>query len=143
MRWDPASVIVVDVAPTQVTFLDPGGAPVVLAPVVYLTPPGSRIKVLAVGTPPAAGVPAVAVHVFSDDGPPTGVSKFDCLAALMTQALKTILGRSLFRTRPEVLVRGAETVAQILGPYHRDLLAAALRQGGAKRVRWPEEFTGE
>src|SRR6266545_6399555 len=126
MRWNPAAAIVVDVTPTQVTFLDPGGAPVVFAPVVYVTPPGPRLKVVAVGAPPPAGTPAVAVYVFSVDGPPTGVSKFDCLAALMTQALKTILKRSLFRARPEVLVRGAETVAATLGPYHRDLLAASL-----------------
>jgi hypothetical protein len=142
MRWNPASAIVVNVAPTQVTFLDPGGAPVVLATVVYVTPPGPKLKVLAVGAPPPTGTPAVAIHVFDEEAPPPGVSKFDCLAALMTSALKTILERSLFRVRPEVLVRGAESVATTLGPYHRDLLAKALELGGAKRVRWPEEFGG-
>lgn len=141
MRWNPASAIVVEVAPTQVTFHDPDGPPVVLAPVVYVTPPGVRAKVLAVGSRPAPGTPSVAVDVFSDDAPPPGVSKFDCLVALMTQGLKTILHRSFFRLRPGVLVRGAETIASTVGPYHRDLLAKALEQGGANGVRWPEEFT--
>ena len=115
----------------------------VLVPVVYVTPPGTLVKILAVGAPPPTGTPAVAIHVFDDDAPPTGVSKFDCLAALMTRALKTILERSLFRVRPDVLVRGAESVAAALGPYHRDLLAKALEHGGAKRVRWPEEVGAE
>lgn len=138
MRWNPAEAIVIEVGPTQVTFFDPGGAPVVLSPVVYVSPDGDRTKILGVGTLPA-GQSGVEIRVFGSDRAPRTISKFDCLAAFFSHGLKTIVDRSLFRVKPEVAVRGAETLSGVFGGYERDLFTAALERAGAKRIRWPED----
>ena len=111
-----------------------------VAPIVYVAPDARRNRILAVGTAPPES--ALRVEVFRPGPPPSGVSKFDCLAAVFHHGLKAIIYRSFLRTRPEVLVRGAEILAPTFGGYERDLVARALEQGGARRVRWPEEFDG-
>jgi hypothetical protein len=143
MKWMSSSAIVVDITPDRVTFTDTDGAPVSLGPVVYVVPDGRRNPIVAVASPPPTGTAAIRVEVFSPESPPSGISKLECLAALFTQGLKTIVDRSLFRVRPEVLVRGSETVTRTFGGYERDLVAKALEQAGARRVRWPEEFVPE
>jgi hypothetical protein len=80
----------------------------------------------------------VRVEVFAQDQPPAGISKLDCLAALFTHGLKAIVERSLFRMKPDVVVRGAARLSQAWGGYERDLLTLALARAGAKRVLWTE-----
>ena len=132
--------IVIEITPSKVTFRASEGEPVSLAPLVYVSPDSRRNRVIAVGTAPRDGMPALPVAVFGSASPPSGVSKFDCLAALFTEGLKAIVNRSAVRLRPDVLVRGAETLSAGLGGYERDLLARALEQAGARRVRWPEDY---
>jgi hypothetical protein len=138
MRWNPAEAIIIEVGPSRVTFLDPGGAPVVLPPVIYVAPDADRVKILGVGTPPS-GHSALQIEVLGPDRPPRGISKLDCLVAFFTHGLKTIFDRSLFRMRPDVVVRGADSLSGVFGGYERDLLASALERAGARRVRWPED----
>jgi len=136
MRWNPAESIIIEIGPSQVSFFDPEGPPVVLAPVIYVSPDANRLKILGVGAPPS-DQSALKVELLGPARPANGVSKFDCLAAFFTHGLKTILDRSLFRLRPEVVVRGADSLTQVFAGYERDLLTSALERAGAKRVRWP------
>ncbi len=138
MRWNPPEAIAIEIGPSQVTFIDPDGPPFSLSPVVYLAPDTERLKVLSVGAPPNDET-GVRIEVFGQDRPPPGISKHDCLAAFLTHGLKAIVDRSLFRVKPDVVVRGAERLTQIFGGYERDLLTSALERAGAKRVRWPDE----
>jgi hypothetical protein len=140
MKWTTGSAVVLNIAPDRLTFTDMDGEPVSLPPFVHVVSDGSRTRVLAVRDGDVAPTGATRVAVLSPDPAPRGMSKFDCLAALFTQGLKAILDRSLFRRKPEVLVRGAETLSATFGGYERDLITAALAQAGARRVRWPEEF---
>ena len=141
MKWLPATDITIDIAVDRVTFMDTDTEPLVWPPRVYLAVDSSRFKVLSVGTPPPLGTPAQAVELFESEGPPRGFSKLDCLAAFFMKGLKVVIDRHLFRVRPQVLVRGAETVSRSLGGYERDLLTHALRQAGAKEVQWPDDLS--
>ena len=138
MRWNPAEAIIIEVGPSQVTFFDPDGVPVVLPPVMYVAPDPDRIKVLGVGTPPS-GQSALRIEVFGPNRPPPGFSKLDCLAAFLNHGLKTIVDRSLFRVKPDVEVRGSDSLSGVFGGYERDVFTSALERAGAKRVRWPED----
>ena len=140
MRWSPAEAITIEVGPAQVTFFDPDGAPVVLPPVIYVAPDPERIKILGVGTPPG-GQSALRIEILGPDRPPPGFSKLDCLTAFLTHGLKTIIDRSLFRVKPDVVVRGTDSLSAGFGGYERDVFSAALERAGAKRVRWPEDGT--
>ena len=140
MKWTSGSAVVLDIAPDRLTFTDMDGEPVSVPPFVHVVSGGSRTRLLPVKDGDVAPTGAARVAVLSPDPAPRGISKFDCLAALFAQGLKAILDRSLFRRKPEVLVRGAETLSATLGGYERDLITAALAKAGARRVRWPEEF---
>jgi hypothetical protein len=139
MKLSSASAIVVDLTPTLVTFSDMDGDPVALAPVIYVDPSTPRLKILAVGEPAPSGAGAVRIPVLSADAPPRGISKLDCLAAFFTNGLKQIADRSLFRLKPEVLVRRAEWLAGAFGGFERDVINHALERAGARIVRWPDE----
>jgi hypothetical protein len=100
MRWNPPTAIVINVSPSRVTFNDPAGLPVVLAPIVYVTPGARRSRIVAVEEPPTGGAPTERVEVFGPGRPPVGVSKLDCFTALFRHGMKEIMDRSLFRGSP-------------------------------------------
>ena len=141
MKWFGGSAIVLDITPERVTFTDMDGEPVSLAPFIHVAPNDDRTRILAAGVPTSPS--GIRVAVFSSEPVPPGVSKLACLSALFTAGLKAIVDRSLLRAKPEVLVRGAETLSSTFGGYERDLITAALGQAGARRVCWPEEFVPE
>jgi hypothetical protein len=141
MRWFGNSAIVLDITPERVTFTEMDGEPVSLAPFIHVAPNGGRTRILAAGVSTSSS--GIRVALFSSEAAPAGISKLECLTALFKAGLKAIVDRSLLRVKPEVLVRGAESVSRVLGGYERDLITAALGQAGARRVRWPEEFVPE
>ena len=143
MRWNGPTAIVIDVSPSGVTFNDPAGLSVVLAPIVYVAPDARRSRILAVGQLPASGGQTQRVEVFGPGRPPAGVSKLDCLTALFRHGMKEIMDRALFRVKPDVLVRGADSISPALAGYERDLFEVALQGAGAKRVRWSDDSTDE
>lgn len=134
------NTIAVDVAPTRITFTDTDGYSVSLDSVVYMAPGDGPLEIIVADTPPAHR-DAWKVAVFSSDRPPAGVSKLECLTALMKHGLTAILNRSLWRRTPIVEVRGAGSLTGF-GGYERDLLARALTDAGARQVRWPEDLAG-
>ncbi len=124
---------------TACTFRDTDTAPLVWPPVVYLATDAPRFKVLSAGEPPQLHAASRRVELFAQDAPPRGVSKPHCLTAFFMAGLKTVIDRHVFRVRPQVFVRGAETISRSFAGYERDLLTNALERAGAKRIRWPDE----
>ncbi len=57
--------------------------------------------------------------------------------------LKTVIDCHVFPARPQVLVRGTETIPRAFAGYERDLLSHALERAGAKRIRSPDESRSE
>jgi len=138
----PVSTITVDISQSQITFTDPNGQSVSFEPVVYVVPGAPALKVVAVGSPPPPGTHAWRVEVFSDQKPLAGVSKLACMIALMAHGLRPIHDRPLLQMKPEVLVRGADSLLHF-GGYERDLIAHSLQEAGARRVRWPEDLPND
>jgi hypothetical protein len=132
--------IVVDLSLTRVTFSQADDLPVSFVPTIHVSADG---KILAVGGEPTSGMVAHRIEVFSEDPPPLGVSKLDCLTALFRHGLKTLFDRSLFRLRPQVMVHGVGVVGHMFGGYERDLIALALMRAGAKAVVWLEHTSIE
>src|SRR5262245_16870314 len=99
---------------------------------LYVTLGSGTPRLVAVGDRPLANEPSRAIDVFGpeDCGVPEWSREYR-LVLFFRASLKMLHGAGPFAVRPRVQVRGASSVAPVLGPASAILLKSAILQAGA------------